>query len=73
MTIPSRAILHDERLYHNPFEFRPERFLKDGKIDPDVLDPQRAAFGYGRRVWYVHMFLILNLTYVQWKPWNTPS
>lgn len=58
--IASRAILHDERLYQDPFEFRPERFLKDGKIDPDVVDPQRAAFGHGRRIWYVHLFVHLS-------------
>lgn len=24
--------------------------MKDGKIDPDVIDPTVAAFGFGRRV-----------------------
>ena len=69
--ISSRAILHDERLYQNPFEFRPERFLKDGKIDPDVFDPQRAAFGYGRRIWYVHM--LLNQTFMLRKLLEAPE
>ena len=31
-------------------EFRPERFLKDGKIDPGALDPEDVAFGFGRRL-----------------------
>jgi cytochrome P450 len=35
--------------YPDPFSFRPERFIKDGKIDPDVKDPL-AAFGFGRRI-----------------------
>jgi cytochrome P450 len=36
-------------MYPDPFSFRPERFLKDGKINPDVKDPL-AAFGFGRRI-----------------------
>lgn len=32
----------------------PERFLtSDGKLNPTVQDPELAAFGYGRRIWYV--------------------
>ena len=30
-------------------EFQPERYLKDGQLNPDVRDPDCAAFGYGRR------------------------
>ncbi|KAG6846974.1 hypothetical protein H0H93_010785 [Arthromyces matolae] len=44
------AMLHDETVYPQPFEFNPERFLKDGKLDPDVKDPDHAAFGFGRRI-----------------------
>ncbi|TFK37128.1 cytochrome P450 [Crucibulum laeve] len=43
------AILHDKDDYPDPFNFRPERFLKDGKLNPEVRDPN-AAFGFGRRV-----------------------
>lgn len=46
-----RAILHDENVYPDPYSFRPERFMKDGKIDLNVQDPGVAAFGYGRRIW----------------------
>ncbi|KAJ3552268.1 hypothetical protein NP233_g12920 [Leucocoprinus birnbaumii] len=42
-------ILHDPEVYKDPLEFRPERFLKDGKIDPGVRDPMNA-FGFGRRI-----------------------
>ncbi|KAJ7138224.1 cytochrome P450 [Mycena epipterygia] len=42
------AILHNE-MYPDPGAFKPERFLRDGKPNPDVRDPQ-AAFGFGRRI-----------------------
>ncbi|KAJ7912219.1 cytochrome P450 [Mycena leptocephala] len=43
------AILHDEVMYPDPLTFKPERFLLNGKPNPDVRDPQ-AAFGFGRRI-----------------------
>ncbi|TFK20076.1 O-methylsterigmatocystin oxidoreductase [Coprinopsis marcescibilis] len=46
----SWAILHDPEVYEDPHEFKPERFLKDGKIHHSVLDPGVAAFGFGRRI-----------------------
>jgi len=47
-----RAIFRDESVYPNAHDFNPDRFLKDGKINPDVKDPEQLAFGYGRR--YLH-------------------
>ncbi|KAF9458367.1 cytochrome P450 [Collybia nuda] len=44
------SILHDPEVYHSPEEYKPERWLKDGKLDPDVQNPSVVAFGYGRRV-----------------------
>ncbi|KZP22134.1 cytochrome P450 [Athelia psychrophila] len=44
------VILNDPTVYSNPSVFNPEHFLKDGKIDPGVQDPQLAVFGYGRRI-----------------------
>jgi cytochrome P450 len=35
-------------MYPDPLTFKPERFLLNGKPNPDVRDPQ-AAFGFGRR------------------------
>ena len=46
-----RAILHDEKAYPNADAFEPRRFLNaDGtELRKDVLDPELAAFGFGRR------------------------
>ncbi|KAI0670932.1 cytochrome P450 [Trametes maxima] len=44
------AILHDPDLYSRPEEFNPERFIRDGKLDPTAPDPYSFAFGYGRRI-----------------------
>ncbi|TFK18384.1 oxidoreductase A [Coprinopsis marcescibilis] len=44
------AIMHDPEVFEDPHEFRPERYLKDGKLDNSVLDPEAAAFGFGRRI-----------------------
>ena len=41
--------MHDPEVFEAPEEFRPDRYLKDGKIDPSVRDPVVAVFGYGRR------------------------
>ncbi|PFH47283.1 hypothetical protein AMATHDRAFT_77275 [Amanita thiersii Skay4041] len=44
------ALLHDEEIYLDPSEFKPERFMKDGKINKEVRDPAHAAFGFGRQI-----------------------
>ena len=49
LTVLFRGILHDSNVFNDPMEFRPERYLKDGKLNPDVRDPDSAAFGFGRR------------------------
>jgi hypothetical protein len=36
-------------VYPSPEEYKPERWLKDGRLDPDVQNPSIAAFGFGRR------------------------
>ncbi|TFK36245.1 cytochrome P450 [Crucibulum laeve] len=45
----SWAMLRNEEDYPDPDAFKPERFLKDGKLDPSVRDPTTMAFGFGRR------------------------
>ncbi|KAJ8079622.1 hypothetical protein PM082_011209 [Marasmius tenuissimus] len=45
------AMLHDETVYPDPFSFKPERFLgPNSQLDPDVQDPAKAVFGFGRRI-----------------------
>ncbi|KAF9555542.1 cytochrome P450 [Agrocybe pediades] len=45
------AMLHDEEIYPDPFEFKPERFLNaDGTINKSVRDPAHACWGFGRRI-----------------------
>ncbi|KAI0770058.1 cytochrome P450 [Fomes fomentarius] len=43
------ACMHDPDVYEDPTVFRPERFIRDGKLDPDVTDPGTFVFGFGRR------------------------
>ncbi|KAJ7064665.1 cytochrome P450 [Mycena amicta] len=58
MRIPARStvmanvwsITRDETYFPEPLEFRPERFLKAGKLDPGVYDPRKLVFGFGRRI-----------------------
>jgi len=45
----SWSILHDPATFSEPEEYNPERYLKDGKLNPNVLSPD-VAFGYGRRM-----------------------
>ncbi|KAF7793416.1 hypothetical protein EIP86_004528 [Pleurotus ostreatoroseus] len=42
------ALLYDPERYHEPSEFRPERFLKTPTHEPEE-DPHNIAFGFGRR------------------------
>jgi cytochrome P450 len=53
-------MLHDEAVYPDHQRFHPERFLKDGQLDPDVRPPEIIAFGFGPRhafATYVEIFL----------------
>ena len=43
------AMFHDESVYPAPYQYDPERYLKDGKLDPSVKDPEERVFGSSRR------------------------
>lgn len=57
--------MHDPEVYEDPESYRPERFLKDGQLDPTVRDPSAFIFGYGRRVcpgrYYAENGLFINI------------
>jgi cytochrome P450 len=42
-------MLNDEQVYPEPHQFKPEHFLKNGKLNTSVRDPMDIAFGFGRR------------------------
>lgn len=42
-------MLHDPDDYPEPMVFKPERYIKGGKLDLSVRDPLTLAFGFGRR------------------------
>ncbi|KAH6899265.1 O-methylsterigmatocystin oxidoreductase [Coprinopsis sp. MPI-PUGE-AT-0042] len=45
------AVLNDPTVFINPQQFNPDRYLgQDGGLDATVLDPEMAAFGFGRRI-----------------------
>ncbi|KAI1785253.1 cytochrome P450 [Ganoderma leucocontextum] len=43
------SILHDDKVFSDPHTFTLDRFLKNGILNPDILDPQEVAFGFRRR------------------------
>jgi cytochrome P450 len=44
------AVLYNPKIYPKPHIFDPERFLKDGKLDQSVQDPEDRIFGSARRI-----------------------
>ncbi|KZW01755.1 cytochrome P450 [Exidia glandulosa HHB12029] len=44
------GILRNEDTYPESHSFRPQRFFRDGRVDPTVPDPRIPVFGWGRRV-----------------------
>ena len=56
MRLMHRGLFHDPEIFEDPMLFKPERYLKDGQINPNVLDPMVATFGFGRRSVQVKCF-----------------
>jgi len=51
IVIPNQwAMMNDKQDYPEPHKFKPERFLKNGKLNSSVRDPMDIAFGFGRRI-----------------------
>ncbi|KAK7052994.1 hypothetical protein VNI00_004315 [Paramarasmius palmivorus] len=46
------AILHDENMYPEPYDFKPERYFKPGtnEFNETIQSPTFAVFGFGRRI-----------------------
>ncbi|KAJ2926944.1 hypothetical protein H1R20_g10149, partial [Candolleomyces eurysporus] len=44
------AVLHDPKIFENPMEFIPERYIKNGIFNNDLVNPLEFDFGFGRRV-----------------------
>ncbi|KAF8998873.1 cytochrome P450 [Cyathus striatus] len=42
-------MLYNERDYPDPYTFKPERFLKNGRLNEEIKNPEDIAFGFGRR------------------------
>lgn len=50
VTANAWAMLHNPEDYPDPDQFKPERFIKNGQLDPNVRNPLTIAFGFGRRI-----------------------
>nr|VWO96834.1 N/A [Ganoderma boninense] len=59
------ACMHDPETFEDPDEFRPERFIRDGKLDLSICDPSAFIFGSGRRIcpgrYFAEASLFLNI------------
>ncbi|KAI0770148.1 cytochrome P450 [Fomes fomentarius] len=68
---PAWACLHDPEAYPDPDRFFPDRFIRDGILDPVVRDPADFAFGHGRRICpgrhfaeatlFIHVAMVLHV------------
>ena len=59
--------------YTDPHEFNPNRFLKNGHLDPDILDPGKFAFGNGRRLVRLPSFILRAFSVLIGDDQNLPG
>jgi len=60
-------MFHDESIYPAPHIYDPERYLKDGKLDRSVRDPEERIFGSGRRCELRPLFLALSIHFFPYR------
>lgn len=48
--LASKFVNHLQMECPDPFSFKPDRFMKDGRLHLTVEHPAIAAFGFGRRI-----------------------
>jgi len=58
-----RAICYDETVYPAPHTYDPERFLKNGKLNRSVKDPEDRIFGTGRRYDSAHATVLILMAF----------
>jgi hypothetical protein len=56
-------------MYPDPYSFKPERYLLDGKLNPAVTDPD-IVFGFGRRSGGDYCFSNQINRRIQDLPWS---
>ena len=61
--------MHDSKYFNDPMKFQPERYLKDGILNPDVIDTDSIAFGFGRRL----VLIITTFYLIKYLPFFFPE